>query len=406
MQLLVEIIKEAWISLQSYKLRSFLTILGIIIGVGAVVVMVSVGTGVQEKVNSQLSNLGSNLLIVRPGEGKKAGFRSGDVKTLTYEDAESLLNLSTVEKISYLNNLSEQIIYENKNQSSSIYGISPDYFEIQNLEVEKGEYFKKRDYKTGALVAIVGSNIQKDFLGPVNALGEMIRIKNIPFKIIGILKEKGESFGPRSIDDQIFLPWQTFSRRIFRSKYPKSVRQINLKVTEGKYLDYTQKKITSLLRLRHKLKDKDENDFHLRNLTEIKSTVESTAKMFAILLAAVASISLIVGSIGIMNMMLVSVTERTKEIGLRKAIGAPEKTILQQFLFESVLISFLGSFIGLFLGMIVAKTISYFTNINMPISPFSIIISIVVSIIVGVGSGLFPAFKASKLNPIEALGYE
>jgi putative ABC transport system permease protein len=406
MYFIIEMLKEAWISISSYKLRSFLTILGIIIGVMAVVLMVSVGEGVQNKINEQFEGLGSNLLIIRPGSMKTRRVTTGSINTLTYEDADTIASLTTIERASYAKSASAQAIYNNNNWNTTIHGVSIEYFDVMNLKIEAGKYFTQREARIGMPYAVIGSEIKKELFNNINPIGEVIRVKNVPLKVIGVLKEKGAGFGGPSQDDLIIIPFKTFLGRLSGSKFPKSVNTVVANVKYEKYLKYSVQKIKDLLRSRHKLKEKDDDDFRIYNLQNLNETVKSTAEMFSILLASIAAISLIVGSIGIMNMMLVSVTERTKEIGLRKAVGAKEKTIMQQFLFEAVLISFVGSMTGLLLGLILAQAGSGILKIKLPMSVSAIILSFIVSIVVGIASGLFPAIKAAKLNPIEALRYE
>ncbi|MES2677476.1 MAG: ABC transporter permease [Pseudomonadota bacterium] len=400
-----EMLKEAWISIKSYKLRSSLTIAGIVIGIASVVLMVSIGEGVQKQIDEQFSNLGSNLITIRPGSPKTRGVSSGNFQTLTYEDAAAIANLNFIDKVSYTKNASGQAVYGSNNYSVTIYGTTTKYFESMNLKIDKGNFFNEKDEKSGSPFIVIGKNVADQLYPNENAVGKIIRIKNIPLKVVGVLKEQGSSFGP-SIDDSVFIPFKTFLRRVSGSKYPKVVSQISINVSDQIYIDYAQVKITELLRKRHFIKPNQDDDFRINNLKDIADSIKGTTEVFSLLLASIASISLVVGSIGIVNMMLVSVTERTREIGLRKAIGAREKTIMQQFLLEALMISFLGSFIGLLIGLVLSQIAELIIKINLPISIYAIILSIVVSILVGILSGLAPAIKASKLNPIDALRYE
>ncbi|MBW1649710.1 MAG: ABC transporter permease [Deltaproteobacteria bacterium] len=402
---ILDMFSEAWISLKSYKLRSFLTILGIVIGVMAVVDMVALGEGVQRKVNERFAGLGSNLLVIRPGFANTRGVNTGNIQTLTYDDAAAISVISQAAKVSYANNTAGQAVYNKKNIGAGIYGVPPSYFEVMNFKIEKGAFFTEKDSKLGSSYALIGKNVCNELFGEENAVGKVIRIKNIPLTIIGVIRESG-SVAFINPDDNIFIPFKTFSRRFSGATLPKSVHRIVLNVAKEEYLDYVSDKITQLLRERHNIRKQEENDFRLINMAELVNTVKETTRLFTILLAAIAAISLLVGSIGIMNMMLVSVTERTKEIGLRKALGAQDKTIMQQFLFEAVLISLFGSFIGLILGVTIALLLGRFFNIDMMISFSSVFLSIAVSVAVGISAGLFPAIKASRLNPIEALRYE
>jgi putative ABC transport system permease protein len=400
-----EMSKEAWISIGSYKMRSFLTILGIIIGIASVVVMVSIGEGVQKQVDAQFSGLGSNLISIRPGAPRTRAVSSGNVQNLTYEDADAISKMSTVEKVAYAKSGSGQAVYSNNNYTVTIYGVSENYFSVQNLKLDDGVFFNARDIHAGSPFAIIGANVKDALYKEANPIGKIIRVRNIPFKVIGLIKEQGSGFGA-SKDDMVILPFNTFLKRVSGSKFPKSVSEISLNVKDDKYLDYAEEKITELLRERHKLKSKQDDDFRIMNLKELADTIKSTTEMFSILLASIAAISLIVGSIGIMNMMLVSVTERTKEIGLRKAVGAKEKTIMQQFLFEALLISFLGSMAGLLIGLTLTQVAAVFLGMDLPFSISAIVLSIIVSIVVGIASGIAPALKAAKLHPIDALRYE
>jgi putative ABC transport system permease protein len=403
--IITEMLKEAWISIISYKLRSSLTVIGIVIGVASVTLMVSIGQGVQKKIDKQFSSLGSNLLTIRPGSPKTKGISSGNYQTLTYEDAKLITNFNFVKNVSYNKSASAQAVYGNVNKTVTVYGISAKYFEVNNLKIEKGNLFEIKDERSVSVFVILGKNVADELYKSENPVGKIIRIKGVALKVIGVLQEKGSSFGP-SEDDAVFVSLSTFLQRISRSKYPKSVDQISINISNQDYMEYAQEKITELLRKRHFIKKGDDDDFKIANLKEISETIKSVTSVFTTLLAAIALISLVVGSIGIVNMMLVSVTERTREIGLRKAVGAAENLIMQQFLIESLIISFIGSFIGLLFGIILSQLASLVLRMELPVSIYMIIISVVISILVGILSGLVPSIKAARLSPVEAFRVE
>lgn len=401
-----KILKESWISISSYKIRTFLTMLGIIIGVGAVVVMVAVGQAVQLEITSTFDQMGSNLIIISPAQTISGGVRGGRGKPMTtFDDAESLRQLQDVEAVSVFIMTTAQAVYGSNNYGVSVIGTNTDYFEVQNWEIERGIAFSNKDIKSAKPYVVVGQTIVEELFGAEDPLGKTIRLKGKPFTIIGILKEKGDGMGGSDQDNIIVMPYKTLRQRLKGSPRPNFADLVLVKASEEDKVAILGKRIENHLRLRHRLKPSTKNDFEINLMTEIIEKVKSVGTTLSILLSAIASISLVVGSIGIMNMMLVSVTERTKEIGTRKALGAPNNWIMTQFLTESITISFLGSFVGMVLGIVLSQVGGFFFNKTVPISVLSVVISIVVAVVVGVVSGIMPAFKAMKLDPIEALRY-
>ena len=401
-----KILKESWISISSYKIRTFLTMLGIIIGVGAVVVMVAVGQAVQLEITSTFDQMGSNLIIISPAQTISGGVRGGRGKPMTtFDDAESLRQLQDVEAVSVFIMTTAQAVYGSNNYGVSVIGTNTDYFEVQNWEIERGIAFSNKDIKSAKPYVVVGQTIVEELFGAEDPLGKTIRLKGKPFTIIGILKEKGDGMGGSDQDNIIVMPYKTLRQRLKGSPRPNFADLVLVKASEEDKVAILGKRIENHLRLRHRLKPSTKNDFEINLMTEIIEKVKSVGTTLSILLSAIVSISLVVGSIGIMNMMLVSVTERTKEIGTRKALGAPNNWIMTQFLTESITISFLGSFVGMVLGIVLSQVGGFFFNKTVPISVLSVVISIVVAVVVGVVSGIMPAFKAMKLDPIEALRY-
>ncbi|MBR3510518.1 MAG: ABC transporter permease [Alphaproteobacteria bacterium] len=401
-----DIMKESWLSISGNKLRSFLTVLGIIIGVMAVVIMVAVGETVQKSITDQFSSLGTNTIVVRAGAARNRGVRVGNRQTLTITDAEQIKRLPDVASITPAQNSSAQVIYGNKNWSTMLLGTYPDYTAIQDIEMEHGTFFDMNAVKNASTYAVIGPETAVELGLPENPVGEIIRIHHMPFVVLGVMKARGDSaFG--SQDDMIIIPITTLKKRLQGSKFPDAVTMIALKIFQDADNNMVIEQITSLLRQRHRLKPDDEDDFQITDMKQIMETMDTVTGYLKLLLIAIAAVSLLVGSIGIMNMMLVSVVERTREIGVRKAVGARENVIIIQFLSESVMISFIGSMIGLILGVGLSQGVGrLILHYVVPFSIWPVILSVSVAIIVGLASGVMPAIKAAKLNPIDSLRYE
>ncbi len=401
-----DIMKESWLSISGNKLRSFLTVLGIIIGVMAVVIMVAVGETVQQSITDQFSSLGTNTIVIRAGAARVAGVRMGNKQTLTTDDAEFLAKLPDVAAVTPMQMSSAQVVYGNKNWSTSMIGAYPDYQTVQNVEIEHGTFFDADAVKNAATYVVIGPDVASELGMPSNPVGEIIRIQNTPFVVIGVTRAKGDSV-MGSADDMVMIPITTLKKRLSGSRFPNAVQSIVLKLYQDADNNIATEQITALLRSRHRLKDTDEDDFQITDMKQVMETMSTVTGYIKLLLVAIAAVSLLVGSIGIMNMMLVSVAERTREIGVRKAIGARERHIIIQFLSESVLISFIGSMTGLLLGELLAQGVGrLWLGYNVPLSIWPVVLSVTVAIVVGLASGVFPAIKAAKLNPIDSLRYE
>ncbi len=401
-----DIAHESWLSISGNKMRSFLTVLGIVIGIMAVVVMVAVGETVQQSITDQFSSLGTNTIMIRAGAAQSAGVRGGNRMTLTLDDVQYLSQLPDVAAVSPIENSSAQVVYGNKNWSTSMVGIYPGYATVQNLEIEYGTFIDMSAVRSAATYAVIGPDTAEELGMPKNPVGEVIRVRNTPLTVIGVTKAKGAS-GIMSQDDMIIVPITTLKKRITGSRFPNSVNMISLKLYQDADNNIATEQITTLLRQRHKLKDGAADDFQITDMKQVMETMETVSGYLTLLLVAIAAVSLLVGSIGIMNMMLVSVAERTREIGIRKAIGAQEGTIITQFLSESILISFIGSMFGLFLGVGLSQGVGRFIlHYNVPFSIWPVVVSISVAVVVGLASGVMPAIKAAKLNPIDSLRYE
>ncbi len=402
------ILKMALVSLKVNKMRSILTSLGIIIGVSAVIIMLAVGLGASKQVQENMASMGSNLLTIRSASAKSGGVRQGigSKPSLTIKDAEAISRQVTgVDAVSCATTEMKQLAYGNQNWSTTVYGINPEYLYIKNYEVELGRGITPEDMRNTSKVIVLGATVATELFGDLNPINKVVRLGNVPFKVIGILKAKG-SAGPFDQDDLTFIPITTAQRKVFGTSFPGSVSMILIKATDPEVVNQTLIETEELLKNRHRISKNQENDFEIRNSAEFQEKMQSTVQTFAILLASIASVSLLVGGIGIMNIMLVSVTERTKEIGIRMAIGARAVDIRMQFLIEALLLSFIGGLMGIITGVAGAFLIQISTDLTIQISPFSIILSFLFSGAIGIIFGFYPAYKASLLNPIDALRYE
>lgn len=403
------ILKMATVSLRINKMRSVLTSLGIIIGVSAVIIMLAVGSGASKKIAKDMESMGSNLLMIRSASAKSGGVRMGmgTRPTLTMKDAEAIEAKSRgVLALAPYSAEAKQLTYGNQNWSTTVGGTTTPYFMIRNYEIESGRGFLLEDIKNSTKVAILGQTVSTELFGDVDPIGKTIRIGNVPFKIVGLLKTKGSSGMGQDQDDLVFIPITTAQRKVFGTDFPGTVSMIAVKAQNDQVINLAEEDITEILKDRHHIGKNQENDFEIRNLAEMQETIKSTTKTMSLLLGAIAGVSLIVGGIGIMNIMLVSVTERTKEIGIRMAIGAKASDIRFQFLIESFLLSMVGGLIGVAVGVIGAQLIHMFAGMNIAITLSSILLSLGFSAAIGVGFGYYPAYKASLLNPIDALRYE
>ena len=404
----INLFKIALRAIAANKLRSFLTMLGIIIGVASVIAMLAIGQGSKQSIQANIAEMGSNMIMIRPGQDKGPGGARGDaseMQSLKLKDYETLCEQAKyLAAISPSVSASGQFIYGNNNTPSTVYGISPDYMEIRRLKVENGEMFTEDDIKTSAKVCLIGKTVADNlFPDGQDPVGRVIRYKSIPLRVIGVIKAKGyNSFGMDQ-DDMVLAPYTTVMKRILSITY---LQGINASALTEDMTDQAIDDISELLRQNHKIKEGDEDDFTIRSQQEMMQMMNSTSDTMTILLLVVACISLVVGGIGIMNIMYVSVTERTKEIGLRMSVGARGIDILNQFLIESVLLSVTGGLIGVLVGVGVALGINVFAHWPIQIQPWSVLLSFAVCSATGIFFGWYPAKKAASLDPIEALRYE
>ncbi len=391
------------------KMRSSLTMLGIIIGVGAVIAMVAVGSGASKKISEQISSMGSNLLIILPGATSAGGVRmgAGTQPTLSMGDAEAIVReCPAVSDVAPVLGGVAQVVYGHMNWSTGITGTTPGMLIVRDWELSSGRPFTQQDVKSATKVCLLGQTVVDNLFGDQNPVGQAIRIKNVPFTVIGVLAPKGQSPQGQDQDDAIYVPVTTAQKKLFGTQFPGMVRIIMVKAKSADDLSSGETQITELLRQRHHIGQKQDNDFTVRNLTQIMQAAEQSSKVMTLLLGAIASVSLLVGGIGIMNIMLVSVTERTREIGIRMAIGAKTWDIRLQFIIEALTLSLIGGVIGIIVGVSTSLILSSVSGWPTVVSALSILLAFSFSGFIGIFFGFYPAFKASLLNPIDALRYE
>ena len=401
--LILDLFKMAIRSLISHKLRTFLTALGIIIGVASVISMISIGEGARQQTLSTISKFGTNIITIKPGNKKSRHVSTGKVDTLMLKDATFIeQNVPLITGVAAQVYRSAQLKFGNKNTNTTVRGTGKNYRRLANFEMQKGRYFNQQEINVAKRVCILGATVVKNLFVEANPLGETIKVDGKNFMVIGMTEPKGALswFDP---DDQIFIPVTTAQKRVFGMNH---IQSIDVQASKIEDLEVIKEDITQVLRIRHNIADGKENDFYVQNSSQWLNSWGDAAKTFTYLLGGIAAISLMVGGIGIMNIMLVSVTERTREIGIRKAIGAKKKEILEQFLIESVLISFLGGGAGVLLGMGISEIVSNIGEWETIVSTQSILLAFGFSVGIGIFFGFYPANKAANMNPIEALRYE
>jgi putative ABC transport system permease protein len=411
MNKLIASMRIALRALMVNRTRSALTMLGIIIGVGAVIAMVGVGAGATTRIQQQIQSIGSNLIIVMPGSISSNGVRlgSGGVSSLTEDDAKAIAaECPSVAAVAPTVRGGVQVVNGNSNWATTAQGVTPEYMTIRDSTMMSGEFFTAQDVDAAAKSAVLGETVARNLFGGSDPTGQVVIIKNVPFTVVGVLTPKGQSPSGQDQDDVILIPISTAKQKVLGGNRAnaKAVGTLMVQAIGPQAMDQALQEMTALLRERHRTLPGLEDDFTVRNLTEVFAAQETSAQVMSILLGAIASVSLIVGGIGIMNIMLVSVTERTREIGLRQAVGAKTRDILSQFLVEAVTLSLLGGIIGILVGLTASLLISHFAQWSTEVSPMSVLMAFVFSALVGVFFGYYPARKAAFLDPIEALRYE
>jgi putative ABC transport system permease protein len=402
----LQAIKIALRGLRVNKMRSGLTMLGIIIGVAAVITMLAVGEGARVSLANSVASLGTNLILILPGSTTSGGARmgTGNTSTLVPDDVEAIKEqCSAVQNAAPLVRGGAQVVFEDRNWGTTVLGTSDDYEEIRDWHVSSGRFLNRQDVDGRLKNCLLGQSVVEELFGSEDPLGKMVRIKKVPFTVVGVLEKKGQTPMGQDQDDTVIIPVSTAMTRIF------GVTSLNTVMVKGRditLMDKAVEQVTRLLRQRHKIPEGEDDDFSVRNLTEMLAMAETQTKIMAILLGSVASVSLLVGGIGIMNIMLVSVTERTREIGIRMAVGAKEKDILLQFLVEALVLSVIGGIIGIALGASLSMAVGKFSQFKTQVSVFSVILSFGFAAAVGIFFGFYPAKKAAGLDPITALRYE
>jgi putative ABC transport system permease protein len=405
----IQTLKIALRALRTNKMRSFLTMLGIIIGIAAVIAMMAVGSGASYVISQQIASIGSNIILVIPGSTTSGGLRSGTggAQTLTSDDVKAIMvECPSVEIAAPTVRSSGLAVYGNMNWSTVIMGTTPEMFDIREWGISSGRNISQQDVDGAAKVCLLGQTVADSLFGSADPVGKIIRLKKVPFTVIGVLDRKGQSPQGQDQDDSIFVPLRTAQRNLVRAQNTNMVGAVMVKAKSEALLAKAEEEVNSLLNQRHRITNGKDPDFSTRNLSEILAVAEQSSKAMSLLLGAVASISLIVGGIGIMNIMLVSVTERTREIGIRMAIGARKNDILLQFLTEAVLLTMIGGVTGIILGSAGAMVVSHLLSWPTLISVESIVMAFFFSAVVGIFFGFYPARKAALLNPIDALRYE
>ncbi|MFZ1546939.1 MAG: ABC transporter permease [Candidatus Nitrotoga sp.] len=401
-------LSEAWLSMGANRLRTFLTMLGMMIGVGAVILILAIGKGAQFLVDQSIASMGSNLFIVLSGSSTSGGIRMGlgATPTLTIGDAQAIAELPGISAVAPNAPGTAQLVYGSNNWSTQVIGTTPSYLEVRDWKLSAGYPFSDSDVRSATRVAMLGQTVVKNLFGDEDPVGKTIRIKKSPYQVVGVLAMKGQSLDGRDQDDSVLIPVTTAQRKLFGSQFQGTVRLIMVQATSAQDMPVAERSINQLLRQRHRLQEAVENDFTVRNLTALANTAAETTRVMSVMLGAIASISLLVGGIGIMNIMLVSVTERTKEIGIRIAIGARQRDILLQFLLEAITISIVGCLVGVGLGIGGAVLVNQITQTAVVITMSSVVMAFMVAAAVGVFFGFYPARKAARMEPIEALRHQ
>ena len=406
--MIAPMLAEAWSAMAANRMRSFLTMLGMVIGVGAVILMLAIGQGAQYQVDQSIASMGSNLFIILSGSTTSGGARMGGgaSPTLTLGDAQAISELPSIAAVAPIVPGTAQVIYEQNNWSTQVNGSTPSYLEVRAWGLAEGYMFTDSDVRSATRVALLGATVVKNLFGDEDPVGKTIRIQKSPYLVTGVLAAKGQSLDGRDQDDTILIPVTTAQRKLFGSQFQGSVRFMMAEAISAQAMPAAERAMNQLLRQRHHIQEGSDDDFSVRNLTAVANAAAATTRVMSLMLGAIASISLVVGGIGIMNIMLVSVTERTREIGIRMAVGARRRDILLQFLLEAIIISIAGCLVGVLLGVGGAVLINGITGTTVVITLSSIMLAFVVAAGVEIFFGFYPANKAAHLNPIEALRYQ
>jgi putative ABC transport system permease protein len=401
-------LSEAWHAMGANRLRAFLTMLGMMIGVAAVIMMLAIGQGAQFMVDQSIASMGSNLFIILSGSTTSGGLRlgTGATPTLTTSDADAIADLPSIAAVAPVAPGTGQIVYGSNNWSTAVAGSTPSILVVRDWPVAEGYPFTDSDVRAGTRVALLGHTVVQNLFGDEDPIGKTIRIKQSPFLVIGVLAAKGQSLNGQDQDDIVLIPVTTAQRKLFGTQFPGSVRMIMAQASSADAMSAAERDMTQLLRQRHHLPERTDNDFDIRNLTALANAQAQTTRVMSIMLGAIASVSLLVGGIGIMNIMLVSVTERTREIGIRVAIGARQRDILTQFLLEAIIISLIGCVVGVIFGVGAAVAANLLARVAVVMTGGAILLAFLVAAAVGIFFGFYPANKAARLKPIDALRYQ